>query len=80
MLSNQEVAMFGLSPIELIIVDVVGCFVVALPITIIVLLIRLVAIKEKKDQPPRRCNQFALAATGPKCRSLVAAIAIETSG
>ena len=53
LLSNQEVAMFGLSPIELVIVGVVGCFFVAVPITIIVLLVRLVAIKEKKDQRPR---------------------------
>ena len=52
-LSNQEVAMFGLSPMELLIVGVVGCFFVAAPIAIIVLLVRLVAIKEKKDQQPR---------------------------
>ena len=45
--------MFGLSPIELVIMGIVGCFVVAAPIAIIVLLIRLVAIKEKKDQRPR---------------------------
>ena len=45
--------MFGLSWIELVIVGVVGCFFVAAPIAIIVLLARLVAIKEKKDQRPR---------------------------
>jgi len=31
--------MFGLSPIELVIVGVVGCFFVAIPITIVVLLV-----------------------------------------
>jgi len=53
MLSNQKVVMFGFSPIELVIVGIVGCFAVAIPITIVVLLVRLVAIKEKKNQQPR---------------------------
>jgi len=39
MLSNQKVVMFGFSPIELVIVGIVGCFAVAIPITIVVLLV-----------------------------------------
>ncbi len=44
--------MFGLGLIDLILVVGVALFMFAVPIAIIVLLVRLVAIKEKDDQRP----------------------------
>jgi hypothetical protein len=44
--------MFGIGLIELIFVGGMALFMFAVPIVIIVLLVRLVAIKEKNDQRP----------------------------
>ena len=44
--------MFGLGPMELIIIAVVACFTFVVPIVLLVVLIRLVAKKDRNDQRP----------------------------
>ena len=45
--------MFGLGPIDLIIISGIALFMFVVPIVTIVLVVRLVVSKEKNDQQPR---------------------------